>query len=84
MCDRFYHIWHLSQYLTDIFRPINKDVGTRHEKILSLGAKCFSCRTSVELNQRAEDAIAQLQQEQQRYQALIEKLRERNIDPEQL
>ncbi len=47
--------------------------------------------TPVELDQlreqerqRAEDAIAQLQQEQQRYQALIEKLRERGIDPEQL
>jgi Uma2 family endonuclease len=47
--------------------------------------------TSVELNQRAEDAIAQLEQErtlreqeQQRYQALSEKLRERGIDPEQL
>jgi Uma2 family endonuclease len=47
--------------------------------------------TSVELDQlreherqRAENAIAQLQQEQQRYQALIEKLRKRGIDPEQL
>jgi Uma2 family endonuclease len=54
--------------------------------------------TSVELDQlreeerqRAENAIAQLEQErnlreqeQQRYQALIEKLRERGIDPEQL
>ncbi|EAW33388.1 Uma2 family endonuclease [Lyngbya sp. PCC 8106] len=53
--------------------------------------------TSVELNQRAEEeyqraeeAIAQLeeertlrQQEQQRYQALIERLREQGIDPEQ-
>ncbi|MFB2877843.1 Uma2 family endonuclease [Floridanema aerugineum] len=41
--------------------------------------------------QRAEDAIAQLEeekklreQEQQRYQALIEKLRQQGIDPEQL
>ena len=54
--------------------------------------------TPVELDQlreqerqRAEDAIAQLEQErtlreqeQQRYQSLIEKLRERGIDPEQL
>lgn len=53
--------------------------------------------TSVELNQRAEEeyqraeeALAQLeeertlrQQEQQRYQALIERLREQGIDPEQ-
>jgi Uma2 family endonuclease len=34
--------------------------------------------------QRAENAIAQLEQEQQRYQALIEKLRQQGIDPEQL
>jgi Uma2 family endonuclease len=34
-------------------------------------------------SQRAEDAIAQLEQEQQRYQALIERLREQGIDPEQ-
>lgn len=41
--------------------------------------------------QRAEDAIAQLEQErklreqeQQRYQALIEKLRQQGINPEQL
>jgi len=34
--------------------------------------------------QRADDAIAQLEQEQQRYQALLEQLRERGIDPEQL
>ncbi|HBB31348.1 MAG TPA: hypothetical protein DDZ80_17990 [Cyanobacteria bacterium UBA8803] len=34
--------------------------------------------------QRAEDAIAQLQQEQQRYQALLEQLRDRGIDPQQL
>ena len=46
--------------------------------------------TSVELNQRAEEALAQLeeertlrQQEQQRYQALIERLREQGLDPEQ-
>ncbi|MBW4492239.1 MAG: Uma2 family endonuclease [Oscillatoria princeps RMCB-10] len=35
-------------------------------------------------SQRAEQALAQLQQEQQRYQALIERLRERGIDPEQV
>jgi Uma2 family endonuclease len=35
-------------------------------------------------HQRAEEAMAQLEQEQQRYQALIEKLRARGIDPEQL
>ncbi len=35
-------------------------------------------------HQRAEEAMAQLEQEQQRYQALIEKLRSRGIDPEQL
>jgi len=47
--------------------------------------------TSVELDglrkqerQRAEDAIAQLEAERQRYQALIERLREKGIDPEQL
>jgi len=47
--------------------------------------------TSVELEQRAEqerqraeEAIAQLEQEQQRYQALLEKLRVQGIDPEQL
>lgn len=47
--------------------------------------------TSVELDRRAQDAITQLEQEralreeeQQRYQALMEKLRERGIDPEQL
>ncbi|XWK85970.1 MAG: Uma2 family endonuclease [Phormidium sp.] len=34
--------------------------------------------------QRAENAIAQLEQEQQRYQALIEKLRQQGINPEQL
>lgn len=34
--------------------------------------------------QRADDAVAQLEQEQQRYQALLEQLRERGIDPEQL
>jgi 3'-phosphoadenosine 5'-phosphosulfate sulfotransferase (PAPS reductase)/FAD synthetase len=41
--------------------------------------------------QRADEAIAQLEQErslreieQQRYQALMEKLREQGIDPEQL
>ncbi|GET44230.1 Uma2 family endonuclease [Microseira wollei] len=46
--------------------------------------------TPVELDQlreqerqRAENALAQLEQEQQRYQALIEKLRKRGIDPEQ-
>ncbi|HCA94627.1 MAG TPA: hypothetical protein DEP38_08150, partial [Cyanobacteria bacterium UBA9226] len=33
--------------------------------------------------QRAETAMAQLEQEQQRYQALIEKLRDKGIDPEQ-
>jgi Uma2 family endonuclease len=37
-----------------------------------------------EEHQRADNAIAQLEQEQQRYQALIEKLRDRGIDPEQL
>ncbi len=34
--------------------------------------------------QRANEAIAQLEQEQQRYQALLERLRERGIDPEHL
>jgi Uma2 family endonuclease len=34
--------------------------------------------------QRADDAIAQLEQEKQRYQALLEQLRKRGIDPEQL
>jgi Uma2 family endonuclease len=34
--------------------------------------------------QRAEEALAQLEQERQRYQALIERLRERGIDPEQV
>ena len=34
--------------------------------------------------QRADQALAQLEQEQQRYQALLEQLRERGIDPEQL
>jgi Uma2 family endonuclease len=33
--------------------------------------------------QRADEALAQLEQEQQRYQALLEQLRERGIDPEQ-
>ncbi|MCP2732503.1 Uma2 family endonuclease [Limnofasciculus baicalensis] len=37
-----------------------------------------------EEHQRAETAMAQLEQEQQRYQALIAKLRDRGIDPEQL
>jgi Uma2 family endonuclease len=47
--------------------------------------------TPVELDQlrqqerqRAEEALAQLEQERQRYQALIERLRERGIDPEQV
>lgn len=47
--------------------------------------------TSVELDrlqeeerQCAEDAIAQLEAEKQRYQSLIERLREKGIDPEQL
>lgn len=47
--------------------------------------------TSVELDrlreqerQRAEDAIAQLEAEKQRYQTLIERLREKGINPEQL
>jgi hypothetical protein len=35
-------------------------------------------------SQRAEQAEAQLQEEQQRYQALIERLRARGMDPEQL
>ncbi len=34
--------------------------------------------------QRAEDALAQLEAEKQRYQALLERLRDRGIDPEQL
>ncbi|MEB3279278.1 MAG: Uma2 family endonuclease [Lyngbya sp.] len=34
--------------------------------------------------QRAEEALTQLQQEQQRYQALIQQLREQGINPEQL
>jgi hypothetical protein len=37
-----------------------------------------------EERQRADDAIANLAQEQQRYQALLDKLRERGINPEQL
>ncbi|MFB2881478.1 Uma2 family endonuclease [Floridanema aerugineum] len=37
-----------------------------------------------EERQRAEDAIAQLEAEKQRYQTLIERLREKGIDPEQL
>ncbi|GET39212.1 Uma2 family endonuclease [Microseira wollei] len=47
--------------------------------------------TSVELEQRAneataraEEATARLEQEQQRYQALLEQLRQKGIDPEQL
>ena len=35
-------------------------------------------------HERAEDALAQLEQEQQRYQDLIERLREKGIDPDQL
>ncbi|CBN55343.1 conserved hypothetical protein [Kamptonema sp. PCC 6506] len=35
-------------------------------------------------HQRAEEAIAQLDREQQRYQTLLEKLREQGINPEQL
>jgi len=42
------------------------------------------CQRAEEERQRAEEAMAQLEQEQQRYQALIEKLRSRGIDPEQL
>lgn len=34
--------------------------------------------------QRADDATVRLEQEQQRYQELLERLRERGIDPEQL
>ncbi|OKH31204.1 hypothetical protein NIES2119_29415 [[Phormidium ambiguum] IAM M-71] len=41
-------------------------------------------RSSEEERQRAEDAIAQLEAEKQRYQALIERLREKGIDPEKL
>ena len=37
-----------------------------------------------EEHQRAEAAIAQLEQQQQRYQLLLQRLRERGIDPEQL
>jgi Uma2 family endonuclease len=40
--------------------------------------------TPVELDQRAEEAISQLEQAQQRYQALLEQLRAKGIDPEQL
>lgn len=47
--------------------------------------------TSVELEQlreqeqqRANEASAQLKQKQQRYQALLERLRERGSDPEHL
>lgn len=47
--------------------------------------------TSVELHhqgeverQRADEALSQLEQERQRYQALMAKLREQGIDPEQL
>ncbi|HBE17119.1 MAG TPA: hypothetical protein DEG17_16835 [Cyanobacteria bacterium UBA11149] len=35
-------------------------------------------------SQRAQEALAQLEAEKQRYQSLIEKLRDRGIDPEQL
>ena len=34
--------------------------------------------------QRAEEVIAQLEQERQCYQALVKRLRERGIEPEQL
>lgn len=37
----------------------------------------------MELAQRAEEAIAQLEQEQQRYQELLQRLREKGINPEQ-
>ncbi|MBW4647696.1 MAG: Uma2 family endonuclease [Kastovskya adunca ATA6-11-RM4] len=40
--------------------------------------------TPVELDQRAEEAISHLEQAQQRYQALLEQLRAKGIDPEQL
>jgi len=40
--------------------------------------------TPLELEQRAEEAIAQLEEERQRYQALLEQLRQRGIDPESL
>jgi DNA-binding protein H-NS len=41
------------------------------------------CSSDLE-HLRAEEAIAQLEQEQQRYQALLEQLRVHGIDPEQL
>jgi Uma2 family endonuclease len=37
--------------------------------------------TPLELEQRAEDAIAQLEQERQRYQALLEQINRSGIDP---
>ncbi|WP_263480417.1 hypothetical protein [Oscillatoria salina] len=37
----------------------------------------------MELAQRAEEAIAQLEQEQQHYQKLLQHLREKGINPEQ-
>ncbi len=46
-------------------------------------AEAESKRAEAE-SKRAEAAMAQLEEQQQRYQALIEKLRERGIDPEQL
>ncbi len=40
--------------------------------------------TPVELDRRAEDALAQWEEERKRYQDLIELLREKGIDPDQL
>lgn len=42
------------------------------------------CQRAEEERQRAEDAIAQLETANQRYQDLIERLRSKGIDPEQL
>jgi hypothetical protein len=39
--------------------------------------------SSVELERRAEEAIAQLEQERQRYQALLEKMHRLGIDIDQ-
>jgi Uma2 family endonuclease len=40
--------------------------------------------TPVELDRRAEDALTELEEERKRYRDLIEKLREKGIDPDQL
>jgi hypothetical protein len=42
------------------------------------------CQRADQERQRADEALAQLEQEQQRYQALLEQLRSRGIHPENL